>query len=353
MQGENGDRNVGSGRAPVTNTIAGFLGLIPSFTGSEEFLTPAQFIESIEEVSQLAGWTDAEKLLIAKTRIKGGASEFLSNHHDVRQVRAFETFKKYFLEYFEKQLPLAVKLQQFTSCKQKAGESVKQYAGRVKNLAFDYLQGANFEIPEVESIADKTRLSQFLSGLNVKLQRAVLSHNPTTLEKAIEVAILEEANERICSRGSLVNATETCSEGLLEALLAKEQANEALISNLQKKISELEVSRRNQDTEIRERTNRPQERDLGGRVEDRRCFFCARIGHLMRNCTARPPLVDARNTAPRYDQHRGGQERNNQNHRAQRGSQRDRYQYTARNEALNAQGRPGLGGGSRAPAYRR
>lgn len=322
------------------NNIVGYLGLVPSFLGGDDSLPPTQFIETVEEVSAIAGWGDLEKLLVVKTRIKGSAMEFLNHHPDIRKTKCFETFKKEFLRFFHKDMPLVVRLKQLTGCKQKPGESVKQFAGRVKSFAHDYLQGANYSIPEVQTLADRTRLSQFLSGLNPKIQRAVLSRTPETLEDAINAAVLEETNDQICGGGS-VNSTQadTDAASVIQLLLERDRERESILNNIQRELSDLKL----RVSPAFEETG--QRMEGGGPRDSRRCFICSRVGHLMRDCPQRD-FSGSREQEPTDNFIRDS--RVERAHGGNNGSAERNY----RRQGLNFRGRPSGGATRGAPAFR-
>lgn len=315
MSHSNEVESSGDRAAVKINTIAGYLGLLNSFSGSEPSYPAEYFLQSIEEIGRIAEWADTEKLIVLKAKLKGRAAEFLANSPELREERNYERFKTEFLRHFKNEFPLTYHLQNFTGCRQKPNESVKDFASRVKNAAFGFLQGANFNSPDVERLADRTKLSQFLAGLNPKIQKHVLNHDPQDLATAIKFAALVEGNEGISRNYGTVNAIERQATGnsfelnTLQSMLA-EVAKESMLqrTSMEKLAQELREVKEGNVLARRGRgvppqmstTPLPAQRNMqrfevpprfSGRGFQPRgnlaCFGCGSTTHLLRNCFRR------------------------------------------------------------------
>lgn len=166
--------------------------LIEPFNPSNRHFTAKHFFQSLEEVANLAKWRDTDKLLIAKSKLRGEAADFLAQSPDLRVTSNYEQFKESVLERFETEEPLAVRLSALSNCYQRDGESVKEFATRLKAVAHNYLQERPDDPPRLSAMHDKTKLAQFVQGLKPHLKRVVLSADCSDFASCVRKATAEE-----------------------------------------------------------------------------------------------------------------------------------------------------------------
>lgn len=187
--------------------------LIPSFSGKVGAVN--EFIRKIEEVGQLNGWTNAEKLTILKLKITDEAERFVNING--QGVDDYDHIVNDLKLNFENKVPLTTHLQELAICTQGKGESVNEFGNRLRTIGRAILQAqGNAENPAVLESNDKVLLAKFCAGIKPELQRQVLSGNPATLENAIVLAKSEENNFKVFetnskSRGLMYGSSEAAS----------------------------------------------------------------------------------------------------------------------------------------------
>lgn len=218
---------------PSANMISGYISLLPIFKGDSTPPTIIDFFILFEEIAALAQWNSSQKLILAKSRCRDAALQYLLDSVDVKSVTDFVQFKTLMIERFRERVPVGQRMQEFLTCIQKGTEPVAQFATRLKKFSTHLEpQLAEKISPEARAASRKVieslLLGQFLAGIKPSIRRFVLAQNPPTLDKAIEVATQEEVNDSITrqiARIRLVDQAEpedganTNSEGQVAQLL--------------------------------------------------------------------------------------------------------------------------------------
>ncbi|GFX35630.1 uncharacterized protein TNCV_4469711 [Trichonephila clavipes] len=133
----------------------------PTYDGSES-LGIRGFFGKINDVAELGGWSNAEKVTILKLKLAGIAEEFflsdpthshLTNYNDIARV----------------------------------------LITRFLRGPFRYLRGSNYS-PHTFRVRPESR---FISGLRNDIRRFVLARDPNTLEESINAALIEEQNLKL------------------------------------------------------------------------------------------------------------------------------------------------------------
>jgi hypothetical protein len=192
--------------------LSGLIGTIDIFTGASDGQKVSDFLDSIEDIAELASWSDVEQIAVARLRMRQYAKEWLRANPEVKKLKVWALFReKLVREFAPTRVPVQA-AQSFANCYQKVGETVRQYETRLKMAGMATLKLS------ADEDANKVRLemlqdilfSQFCAGINKNLQRYILSSSATTFSQAVEVAIKEENNEKLLGkRSATVNAVFT------------------------------------------------------------------------------------------------------------------------------------------------
>ncbi|KXZ55242.1 hypothetical protein GPECTOR_3g382 [Gonium pectorale] len=133
-----------------------------------------QWIERVERIAALYGWSDACKLNVAICRLgEEAAAWHMGMGHITNTWRAFRQafFERYDLDRRELFRRLA-------HCRQGHSESVRTYADRYRRLS---------ALLGVDPDGDPLHMHNFLQGLNERVYRRVFLMRPETLDQAVHL----------------------------------------------------------------------------------------------------------------------------------------------------------------------
>lgn len=224
----------------VLQKLAGFQSVIPQFDNITA-VTPHYFIETLENITSLANSSDAEKLLILKSRIRGDPLTHIINSPDFSNETNYDEFKRKFLDYFATKTCLATRQQQFSNCRMNADEPVKQYAARVANCTLKFLGDINLANAEVKSLFEQTKLSKFLDGLLPQYKQAALTRDPQNFQDAVNFVELLQANESYFPTPTIQNIQNTTTNDFSKLLETHTQATHECIAALSTEIENLKI----------------------------------------------------------------------------------------------------------------
>ncbi|KAL4126988.1 hypothetical protein QTP88_011186 [Uroleucon formosanum] len=129
------------------------------------------------------------------TRIRGQAYEVIK----YEEITSWEMLKTLLKNTYDKPINAAYLQIELFSAKQRYKESLIEYATRIRNLVQAISEGSTQGKSTSDALAVKTNIREqallvFLEGINDKIKVMVKSKNPSTLEQAIQIAIIEDKN---------------------------------------------------------------------------------------------------------------------------------------------------------------
>ncbi|KAL4153262.1 hypothetical protein QTP88_001095 [Uroleucon formosanum] len=129
------------------------------------------------------------------TRIRGQAYEVIR----YEEITSWEMLKTLLKNTYDKPINAAYLQIELFSAKQRYKESLIEYATRIRNLVQAVSEGSTQGKSTSDALAVKTNIREqallvFLEGINDKIKVMVKSKNPSTLEQAIQIAIIEDKN---------------------------------------------------------------------------------------------------------------------------------------------------------------
>ena len=166
---------------PIGRTIGpSALSSIPVFNPKDE--NPRQWLNTLEKLAGVFGWTPDQKVQVARCRL-GGSAQIWEEGMGAA-IGTWAEFKEALIARFavsEEEL-----LQQLSTCKQERNESVRAYADRFRHLLTQLgMTGADAE----GRVALRAYKSVFIRGLQPAIREKVYIFEYPDLESAIAKAI--------------------------------------------------------------------------------------------------------------------------------------------------------------------
>lgn len=169
--------------------------MVPEFNGgiNEKLIFFINACELIAEITPVANKDIMLKAIL--TKIKGQAYEVIK----YEEITSWEMLKTLLKNTYDKPINAAYLQIELFSAKQRYKESVIEYATRIRNLVQAVSEGSTQGKSTSDALVVKTNIREqallvFLEGISDKIKVMVKSKNPSTLELAIQIAIIEEKN---------------------------------------------------------------------------------------------------------------------------------------------------------------
>lgn len=186
--------------------------MVPIFKG-DSTLGASDYFDKIDSIAKLGRWEDSQKLAVAKLRMEGRSESYVRANFRVKSISNYTEFVQEIVREFRDVDNLSVDMARFNACVQLPGESVRVYADNIQLLGSKTIAMSgkpdDAERDEIlNSVLQKSLISQFLSGIRGDSKRFVLSRckNSKTFEEVVSVALEEEQNERLMCRPSQIAA---------------------------------------------------------------------------------------------------------------------------------------------------
>lgn len=249
---------------------------VEEFSGESD-VTVGDFFDQIDLLGNHAGWSDQDKLLVAKLRVKGRAKGFITSNLSLKRETSYDVFRTQLLDNFEIRISSHTSLKQLLLAYQRPTESVRNFASRLEALSHRTVTNELRDNEAVNGVRQENLLQAFLAGLKPDIQRAVVIQNHKTFAKAkTHASLQEELQEQMQTVNNTVRASsgvDTQSE-ITSALQAQAQVISDLSAQMQQLSAELGQLRQQRGS------SRPK-----GEI---RCYQCNEIGHFRRDCRSGP-----------------------------------------------------------------
>lgn len=252
---------------PVVNNGAVMcLDIVPTYDGQGSI---GDFMSIIEETAILANWSDRQKTCIVRLKLRGKAKQFIDSEPELQTTADWAKLKQELRTQFSRPCVKGSAIKNFIECRQRIGETCRQYLTRLKLLANKTLELTG---DATDDAADRRKLekdisTQFVLGLVHPLKQRVLSKNPSNLTAALECAEQEESIE------NLIHSS-TSRECRAVKLNQQNVQPKKYYCNICKKPGHTDNYCRNANSrnlrQVRTRNNL--------------CFKCNKPGHYQRDC---------------------------------------------------------------------
>lgn len=158
------------------------------------------YFSKIEQAAKIGGWSDEEKLGIARQQLKEEAEGYATADFECVSAENFEQFKIAMEKRYKKKLTTRFYREQLFNLKKGEKETVEEFGDRIK-----IINAKTFELGESQEAnkillaeADQRALDSFLNGLYGSLGEKVRVAQPKTFDEGVMAAVaIVEANRRV------------------------------------------------------------------------------------------------------------------------------------------------------------
>lgn len=185
---------------PMSGLNSAVLQSIDAYSGDDPSYGYSEFINSLLIASDIAGLTGPQRCAIFRLKLRGTARQFLGSDPELPVLNNWDELVAAFRMRFSETEDFYSLSEVFRNCKQKAGETVAQFAGRLMRAAqkMNIARGKPLnttERPELmvrRDLLKEDTLIQFLKGLDPRIRKFVQLRSPKTIQEAIKIAQVEE-----------------------------------------------------------------------------------------------------------------------------------------------------------------
>lgn len=142
---------------------------------------------SIDETALIADWTEQQK---ARLKLKQKAKQFIDSEPDLKRTTSWTTLKDALKQQFTLPYVRGAAKKNFVECRQRVSEPSRQFLTSLKilgNKTITLTGVKNTDQPILDKL-EQDITTQFILGLLMPIKQRVLSRNPATLAKALELA---------------------------------------------------------------------------------------------------------------------------------------------------------------------
>lgn len=205
----------------IDKTMELVIMLVPEFHGelNEKLDSFLNACEIVVEVTPVANVDIMLRIILLK--IKGHANEIVK----FEQINSWVELKRLLKNTYDKPKNLAYLQMELCSAKQQNKESLIEYANRIRHLVQAISEESTQGNGNIRNNIREQALIVFLEGISDEIKTMVKSKNPTSLEQAIRIAIMEDKNitrsavkshnnnYNFCGNNSKKEGTQTFNKG--------------------------------------------------------------------------------------------------------------------------------------------
>jgi hypothetical protein len=274
---------------------------VPTYDGTSSI---EEFLNIVEETGTLAEWTDKQLLAIVRLKLRYKAKQYLDSEPSLKATTTWKTLKDSLKKQFSRQYIKGAAMKSFMECRQRTGETCRQFLTRLKLLAnrtVTYTGDPASDNP-LKNKLEQDITTQFTLGLMMPIKQRVLSSNPEDLDEALEYAEREESIERLLHPNS--NREVRVVQSTSNANAHKYQRKGNYTRQIRRctkcnKVGHIAESCRSQAATLRPQitcftcnrqghysSNCPDKNwNQPSTSNSKRCYSCNGIGHFARDCT--------------------------------------------------------------------
>jgi hypothetical protein len=165
------------------------IGIIEVFDGKNRGVS--QFLADVEEAGIFYGWSDLNKISVAKLRLSGRAQIYVRSSLEFKDI-SWSNFCEILINRYGRKENLYFNLKRLFNYVQNKDETIEEYATNLRYTGEDLIQSSEFknEIITFRKIVEYLITVQFTLGIDNYIGSIVASHEPKNLDHAVRIAVL-------------------------------------------------------------------------------------------------------------------------------------------------------------------
>ena len=251
------------------------LDAIPTYDGTTSI---GEFLNIIEDTSTIVNWTEQQKISVTRLKLRFKAKQYIEAEPTLKITTSWDELSTSLRKQFSAHYVAGTAMKQFVECRQRSGETCRQFLTRLKILGHQTFTSTGDAIKDaiIKGNLQSDISTQFSLGLLMPIKQRVLSGNPKTLEDALEIAEREESIENYLRAKDCRAINHHAEKG---TRWKKSPSSNKLVCYQCRQPGHFKATcpQNNTDNQYKERQDR-------SRII---CFKCNKKGHYARNCRTR------------------------------------------------------------------
>lgn len=171
--------------------------LISTWDGRPDGLPVEEFLELVETVAASGGWTDQDRAMVLRLRLKGPAAMYVASRWDLRTgTVTYGQLRDALLSRFKDLRSPEDYLLQLQGLEQDTRESAQEFADRCRMMGGRAVpKETGVELAAVRAQVDRTVLAAFVRGLRGEARTVLMHFPPRDLSEAVLRATLVEGEQ--------------------------------------------------------------------------------------------------------------------------------------------------------------
>lgn len=172
---------------------------IKEWTGDGKGRSVYEFLNQVDTLARVSGWTSQDKALIVKAKVQGLALQFVNGREDLYQDECpYSVLKLALTERFSDKLSDQYYYTRLQEAVQGKDECAEEFSDRCRKMCQRTIRKVQDEGTQrvINEEAERRLLAAYIHGLRGIVGQQVQFQMPNTMEQAVRLAVTVESAER-------------------------------------------------------------------------------------------------------------------------------------------------------------